>query len=870
MVIFTPGKIVPREEALAFQPGAAFRGSPGTIVKETLPSGEVAVTRAGVGGTVTTVTGAGGLITKTIERTGLPRQIGVIGKAPPSRQVIIERGLQQIRPEARIIQKDITKRIQIEPIQDVIRDIEIERRRLPIESIKEITKGIEVTLPPSRQPAMIGAAKREEFTRQFELTRTERLRLAAKKAQRIGKPGKAFLLSVREGGIGFFKGFREEPVKTIGTAAAFALLPPFITVPAFTLGGAVGLSRLKTFVTPIRAGRFAGELAPFVLLTGGIKKGFGKGGFVREGVKDIPKVFPKLLVSKRAVLKGPKRRLTKVALRKGQRFKFVEQKFTAKGEPAFPPKRVVRVEGKIITVRVKDTKVKLKPPKDIKFIGGEPVKRLVKARKRFDIIRAGLKLGKEIPQKDVIKGIKPGTILFGRREGTVARIKIILKEPKKSLVDLFREAPKVSKEPKTQLILKPPRLKKRLKPSKRLVFGLPPIRPTIKEFGRVSEGKFGISPFERIGDVLRGKKKLPFIPPPEFVPRGKPPKGFRSEKIREELLKKLEEQKAQRSEFFKIQEKEITKAKLFEDIKLTSVLGITSILGLDVTQKGALIQKEVLVLEQELEQALIQEQTLAQEQTLEQEQALAQEQALIQEQALVQEQALEQGQITRTIIGGSFVPSLVTPTTTPFITPIEIPFTTTPPPPPPRRPPPTPPPKVPPPPPPPPFIPPKPKVATKPKQLRIVTPLEPSFAVFIKRKGKFIRVSPALRKETAISLGAFITGKTLAAQFKLLPVKERPVKIRRETLLGFEKRFRAFRLVKGKKVPLPPLHFIERRPFRLETRGEVKEILVAKRKKGLINFITNKKKQIKQRQVKSRISNLLATKKSTGGKIKWL
>jgi len=105
------------------------------------------------------------------------------------------------------------------------------------------------------------------------------------------------------------------------------------------------------------------------------------------------------------------------------------------------------------------------------------------------------------------------------------------------------------------------------------------------------------------------------------------------------------------------------------------------------------------------------------------------------------------------------------------------------------------------------------------------------FGVYVKRKGKFVRVGPVLVKEAALDLGAKITATSLAAQFKIAPVKERPV---RAGVTGsfsrFRPTFRTFKVVKGKKVALPAGQFIEKKQYRLSTRSEVKEIKLAKQK----------------------------------------
>lgn len=163
------------------------------------------------------------------------------------------------------------------------------------------------------------------------------------------------------------------------------------------------------------------------------------------------------------------------------------------------------------------------------------------------------------------------------------------------------------------------------------------------------------------------------------------------------------------------------------------------------------------------------------------------------------------------------------PTPTPFIPPPDIP----PPSPPPRTPPRTPPPFVPPPFVPPPFF----IIRRREVERRVPSPrvraLLPAFDVFLRRRGEFKQIGERLSEASAIGLGARRVKLGLGATFK---ITERPG-IPRKTGIGipkgFAEEFRMFKIKKGKKVPTPR-EFIQRRGFRLGTRAERREIQKAR------------------------------------------
>ena len=104
----------------------------------------------------------------------------------------------------------------------------------------------------------------------------------------------------------------------------------------------------------------------------------------------------------------------------------------------------------------------------------------------------------------------------------------------------------------------------------------------------------------------------------------------------------------------------------------------------------------------------------------------------------------------------------------------------------------------------------------------------PGFELFVKRRGKFLKVPGLFPKGKALQKGALITRGTLAATFKVVKTK----KFVAAPEFGFTpspKVFRQFKIVKGKRVPLKDI-FIQRAKFRLGTEGEIGEIMGAKRR----------------------------------------
>ena len=139
----------------------------------------------------------------------------------------------------------------------------------------------------------------------------------------------------------------------------------------------------------------------------------------------------------------------------------------------------------------------------------------------------------------------------------------------------------------------------------------------------------------------------------------------------------------------------------------------------------------------------------------------------------------------------------------------------------------------------------------------------PSYNVLVKSKGKYIRANKVpLSKSLAQSLGAFVTDRSLSAQFKLKPTSKKA----KTTKLNFPKnyftstrnKFRDYKIRKGRKVPMKN-QYIEKAGRRLDTLSEKKQIRAAK----LIASIrkpkkTKKKKPVRRRQVRKGLNNIFS------------
>jgi hypothetical protein len=109
----------------------------------------------------------------------------------------------------------------------------------------------------------------------------------------------------------------------------------------------------------------------------------------------------------------------------------------------------------------------------------------------------------------------------------------------------------------------------------------------------------------------------------------------------------------------------------------------------------------------------------------------------------------------------------------------------------------------------------------------------------IKRKGKFEEVATGVGRGRALDIGAGLTAKGLAATFKIVPVKGKARLTRRTgEFTRFREAFRAFKIKKGKKIPLID-EFIQKRGKRLITKAERRAIQRARMKASIIGGKSN-------------------------------
>ncbi|MAH50341.1 hypothetical protein CMI37_31255 [Candidatus Pacearchaeota archaeon] len=104
------------------------------------------------------------------------------------------------------------------------------------------------------------------------------------------------------------------------------------------------------------------------------------------------------------------------------------------------------------------------------------------------------------------------------------------------------------------------------------------------------------------------------------------------------------------------------------------------------------------------------------------------------------------------------------------------------------------------------------------------------FRVFVKRKGKRVFFTGRFPRGEAIRIGAREARRTLRATFGV--VEAGVIRGRRApAFTPSPEVFRTYRIVKGKRVPLKDV-WIQKAPYRLSAKGEVREIITAKKRKG--------------------------------------
>jgi len=107
----------------------------------------------------------------------------------------------------------------------------------------------------------------------------------------------------------------------------------------------------------------------------------------------------------------------------------------------------------------------------------------------------------------------------------------------------------------------------------------------------------------------------------------------------------------------------------------------------------------------------------------------------------------------------------------------------------------------------------------------------PAYRIWVKRKGRRIFLAGRYARGEAIMIGAREARQTLRATFGVTEKGRLRVKRRAAPFEPSPEVFRTYRIVKGKRVPLKDV-WIQKAPYRLSARGEVREILQAKKRKG--------------------------------------
>ena len=108
-----------------------------------------------------------------------------------------------------------------------------------------------------------------------------------------------------------------------------------------------------------------------------------------------------------------------------------------------------------------------------------------------------------------------------------------------------------------------------------------------------------------------------------------------------------------------------------------------------------------------------------------------------------------------------------------------------------------------------------------------------AYSVLIKRNKKFKKIFTDLPKNVAIEYGAREARRSLAATFKVVPEGTTAMQDVREPFLGG---FRSYAVRKGMRVPLVDT-YIQKRPLRLSSRTERKEIVQSRRSKSSRWFV---------------------------------
>ena len=108
----------------------------------------------------------------------------------------------------------------------------------------------------------------------------------------------------------------------------------------------------------------------------------------------------------------------------------------------------------------------------------------------------------------------------------------------------------------------------------------------------------------------------------------------------------------------------------------------------------------------------------------------------------------------------------------------------------------------------------------------------PAYRVFVKRKGERVFLSGMFPRGEAVKIGAREARQTLRATFGVVEAGRLRRRARPPEFIPSPEIFRTYQIIRGQRVPLKDT-WIQKAPYRLSARGEVREIQVArKRRKG--------------------------------------
>ncbi|KKK90430.1 hypothetical protein LCGC14_2723050, partial [marine sediment metagenome] len=143
-----------------------------------------------------------------------------------------------------------------------------------------------------------------------------------------------------------------------------------------------------------------------------------------------------------------------------------------------------------------------------------------------------------------------------------------------------------------------------------------------------------------------------------------------------------------------------------------------------------------------------------------------------------------------------------------------------------------------------------------------------------RKRPKLIKINKVpLSKVDAKNLRNFITDRSLARTSRIkLRGRGRPQKPRLPVPPGFAKRtrkkFRSFRIVKGKKIPLRKGKVIEKSRFLLDTKSEKRSITLSRKVAELNRKARSKLRPIKRSQPRRKVSQKTLDALARGRKIR--